>query len=173
MGWLGSNSSALRCALQIHLLSPAPKFYQLAAGALSSLNEPIARSFTSNFECGVGQSRSQESQELDWSAAPAIAGNFFHGREFDASPKSVVVSGRIVSEFNSAGASCSRVLAGVRVRVLGQVVRGFSSTIVQRAETKCWSCEEPFTATPSFVCSSCKAIQPLNQEMDFFQLLSV
>lgn len=165
MGWLGSKSLTVRSALRHHVLSPASNFYHLVSCALSSLNDPIARSFSA-----LGQSPSQDSslQVFDRSGA----GSLLLGREFDASPtgKSAMTCER---EFVSGGASCSRGFSGIRVRALGQVVRGFSSTIIQAVEAKCWSCEERSTATPFFICSSCKAIQPLDQDVNFFQLLSV
>ncbi|KAG0597247.1 hypothetical protein M758_UG323700 [Ceratodon purpureus] len=170
MGWLVSKSSALRFAFQTHL-----RFHELVSEAFSSVNEPIATSFTSNLDCKVvGQSPAHDLQEFHRSAAPA--GSFFLEREFDKMAKCVVVSERMGLDFSSACGSCNRGLAGGRVRVLGRVVglkRGFSSTIVKREDAKCWSCEEPSTVTPFFICSSCKAIQPLDQDVDFFQLLSV
>ncbi|KAG0572155.1 hypothetical protein KC19_VG072900 [Ceratodon purpureus] len=172
MRWLGSKSSTLRCALQSHL-----RFYELVSGDFSSVNEPIVRSFTPNLDFGVvAQSLAHDLQEFDRSAATATAGSFFLGRESDRTAKCVVTSGRMGLESSSSGGSCSHDLAGGRVRVLGRVAglkRRFSSTIAKRVEAKCWSCEELSTANPFFICSSCKAIQPLDQDVDFFQLLSV
>jgi hypothetical protein len=146
-------------ALRTRLLGPARNFYQ----RVSPRNEQVSRSLTSNLECEVGQSSDRS------------AGVLSLGREFDATAKSAATTSG--AEFRGAGASWSRVLAGARVRVLGRggglKQRGFCSTIFQSVEAKCWSCKETSTATPFFICSSCKAIQPLDQDVDLFQLLSV
>lgn len=179
MGWLGRRSSSLCSVLQTHILSPSPKFCELLSGALSSLSEPISWSSTSNLDSTVlGQTRSQESQEFDRPAIAPVGGHFFSGSVFrdrlDAAARSVSSCRGTAQEFVIVGAtSSSRGLSGVRVRGLGQIVRGFSSTSVQQVDAKCWSCEENSTASPFFFCSSCRAIQPLDQDVDFFQLLSV
>lgn len=142
-------------ALRTRLLGPARNLYQ----RVSPRNEQVSRSLTSNLECQVGQSSDR------------AAGVLSLGREFDATAKSAATTSG--AEFRGAGASWGRVLAGARVRVFGLKQRGFCSTIVQSVEAKCWSCEETSTATPFFICSSCKAIQPLDQDVDLFQLLSV
>lgn len=172
MGRFAPRSSSLRAVLQTHILSPLPKFCELLSGALSSPSDPVARSSTSNSDSVF---RSQESQEFD---RPAIAPQFCSGpifcdRLYAGTPKSVSSCEEAAQEL--VATSCSRGLfPGVRVRGLCQIARGFSSTSVQQqVDVKCWSCEEKSTVSPFFVCSSCRAIQPLDQDVDFFQLLSV
>lgn len=64
-----------------------------------------------------------------------------------------------------------------RVWGLESTVRRFSSSSVQQqqkqVDAKCWSCEKNTSDFPFFVCSSCRALQPLDLDVDFFQLLSV
>ncbi|CAK9262817.1 unnamed protein product [Sphagnum jensenii] len=55
----------------------------------------------------------------------------------------------------------------------GKLLREFSSTPVLEFEKKCWSCDSKDDASPFFVCTACGAIQPLDEGLDFFQLLSI
>jgi hypothetical protein len=65
---------------------------------------------------------------------------------------------------------------GIKCRSLetkGKLLREFSSTPVLEFEKKCWSCDSKDDVSPFFVCTACGAIQPLDEGLDFFQLLSM
>ncbi|XP_024398310.1 iron-sulfur cluster co-chaperone protein HscB homolog isoform X2 [Physcomitrium patens] len=181
MGWLGPKSSSLRRALHTHFLFSSSKFSGVFSESLSLLTDPI----TANVGCVIGQSPSQKPQEFHRPASASIARLLDVGPAFctvfDAtSSKGVAsLSKRIHQRLICVGTRTCNRTSSSRGRVRGlnqgmQLKRGFSSTIVKEVEAKkCWSCEETSTAAPFFVCSSCKAIQPLDHSMDFFQLLSV
>ncbi|CAM6110415.1 unnamed protein product [Calypogeia fissa] len=53
------------------------------------------------------------------------------------------------------------------------LTRKFTSISSERTERRCWSCEHGTSTGNGLFCPSCKAIQPLDPTVDFFQIFSV
>lgn len=56
---------------------------------------------------------------------------------------------------------------------IGLRMRRFASASAERVDRWCWSCEHETSTGNGLLCPSCKAIQPLDSTVDFFQIFSM
>lgn len=168
MGRWGSTLSSLHRPVSDHLASPSRKFLNVLLDSLTSPCQHVSALIAEDsFSLTSNPSQGKEIDLILKSPAAMEFNGFF------TSQRSETITFGIFGTLGH-GAICSgsaREWSFSRHGV--KLGRRFSSTSIQEVEVKCWSCEETSSENPFFVCASCRAIQPLDQELDYFQLFSL
>ena len=168
MGRWGSTLSSLHRPVSDHLASPSRKFLNVLLESLTSPCQHVTALIAEDsFSLTSNPSQGKENDLILKSPAAME----FNG--FLTSQRPETITFGIFGTLGH-GAICSgsaREWSFSRHGV--KFGRRFSSTSIQEVEVKCWSCEETSSENPYFVCASCRAIQPLDQELDYFQLFSL
>lgn len=168
MGRWGSTLSSLHRPVSDHLASPSRNFLNVLLKSLTTPCQQVTALIAEDsFSLTSNPSQGKEIHLILKSPAAME----FYG-VFTSQRSETIICGTFGTLGH--GAICSgsaREWSFSRHGV--KLGRRFSSTSIQEVEVKCWSCEETSSENPFFICASCRAIQPLDQELDYFQLFSL
>jgi hypothetical protein len=144
------------------LLSPSPP---------RSLSETSSSSSTSDgppAQTSLGTGKKSLSEKLHSSGFPSL---FTYQNAVVQNCRSISSSS---SNWQGSLDQSSSALSCSSNGILGQLGRRrFSNASAEQTERRCWSCEHDLSTENRLFCSSCDAIQPLDPNVDFFQIFSV